>query len=36
MEAVKEHLRELGISTDKMEEIPMSLEDAFIGLTGKY
>ena len=35
-EAVKEHLQKMGIKTDTIEEIPMSLEDAFIGLTGKY
>ena len=33
---VKKHLKTLGITVDKMTEVPMSLEEAFIGLTGKY
>ncbi len=35
-EAVKDHLQKIGIKIEAIEEIPMSLEDAFIGLTGKY
>jgi ABC-2 type transport system ATP-binding protein len=33
---VKNHLKTLGITVEKLTEIPMSLEEAFIGLTGKY
>ena len=33
---VKQLLEGSGISGDTLSEIPMSLEDAFIGLTGKY
>ncbi len=33
---LENHLRNLGVSCTKFQEIPMSLEDAFIGLTGKY
>lgn len=35
-DAVAQHLRSSGIQTDALEEIPMTLEDAFLGLTGKY
>ncbi len=30
------HLAEMGIETAGLEQVPMTLEDAFIGLTGKY
>lgn len=30
------HLNSLNINNSALEEIPMSLEDAFIGITGKY
>ncbi len=30
------YLKKLGISADDIKEIPMTLEEAFIGLTGKY
>ncbi|GAB4332459.1 MAG: ABC transporter ATP-binding protein [Calditrichia bacterium] len=33
---VREHLHELGYPVENFEQIPMTLEDAFIGLTGKY
>ncbi len=33
---VIKHLKTLGITVDDMAEIPMTLEEAFIGLTGKY
>jgi len=35
-EAVQSYLDSLGMSEAQIEEIPMSLEDAFIGITGKY
>jgi ABC-2 type transport system ATP-binding protein len=35
-ENLENHLIGLGINCDEFKEIPMSLEDAFIGLTGKY
>ena len=33
---VIKHLKTLGITVDDLNEVPMSLEEAFIGLTGKY
>ena len=33
---LEEHLAGLGIEAGRLEEVPMSLEDAFIGITGKY
>ncbi|MEA2076693.1 MAG: ABC transporter ATP-binding protein [Candidatus Marinimicrobia bacterium] len=33
---IKVYLKTLGIPADDITEIPMSLEEAFIGLTGKY
>ena len=33
---VERHLHDLGIQTESLEEVPMSFEDAFIGVTGKY
>ncbi len=33
---VIKHLKTLGITVSDLTEIPMSLEEAFIGLTGKY
>lgn len=33
---VDNHLSKLGIKHGTLQQIPMSLEDAFIGLTGKY
>lgn len=33
---VRRHLQELKIPFENLEQAPMSLEDAFIGLTGKY
>ena len=30
------YLNSLNINNSAVEEIPMSLEDAFIGITGKY
>ncbi|MFK5953985.1 MAG: ABC transporter ATP-binding protein [Desulfobacterium sp.] len=33
---VDQFLREQGIPSPSMEEVPMSLEDAFIGYTGRY
>jgi len=35
-EAVLRHLNKNGIEVTALEQVPMSLEDAFIGLTGKY
>jgi len=35
-ETVEAHLRKNGIAFDSVTEVPMTLEDAFIGLTGKY
>ena len=35
MAEVSAHLAEMGIKTS-LEQVPMTLEDAFIGLTGKY
>ena len=35
-QSVKSHLKTLNIPVDDLEEVPMNLEDAFIGLTGKY
>jgi ABC-2 type transport system ATP-binding protein len=34
--AVEKELTEAGASVRNLEEVPMSLEDAFIGVTGKY
>ena len=34
--AVNARLKEQGIGVSDLEQVPMSLEDAFIGLTGKY
>ncbi len=36
LEAVEGYLSGLGISYSDMKEVPMTLEDAFIGITGKY
>ena len=36
MAEVGAHLAEMGIETPGLEQVPMTLEDAFIGLTGKY
>ncbi len=36
MNDIKAHLKSLGISVSEIAEIPMTLEEAFIGLTGKY
>ena len=36
MAEVSAHLANMGIETDGLEQVPMTLEDAFIGLTGKY
>ncbi len=36
MEEVLDSLRSKGIEAPYMEQVPMTLEDAFIGLTGKY
>ena len=33
---VQEHLRGLGIDAKDLEEVDMTFEDAFIGVTGKY
>ena len=33
---VIKHLKTLGISVDDLTEVSMTLEEAFIGLTGKY
>ena len=35
-EAVAAHLKEQGLDVAILEQVPMTLEDAFIGLTGKY
>lgn len=35
-EKVKHHLNSLGIQTQELQQVPMSLEDGFIGLMGKY
>ena len=35
-EAVAAHLKEQGADVTALEQVPMTLEDAFIGLTGKY
>jgi ABC-2 type transport system ATP-binding protein len=36
LEAVEGYLNGLGISYSDIKEVPMTLEDAFIGITGKY
>jgi len=36
LQNVREHLKSINISVKNLEEVPMNLEDAFIGLTGKY
>ena len=36
MAEVGAHLAKMGIETLGLEQVPMTLEDAFIGLTGKY
>ncbi len=36
MDTVKKHLSNFNIEARDMKEVPMDLEDAFIGLTGKY
>ncbi len=36
LQDVREHLKSINISVKNLEEVPMNLEDAFIGLTGKY
>jgi ABC-2 type transport system ATP-binding protein len=36
IEEVKNYLNKQGISFTDFEEVPMDLEDAFIGITGKY
>lgn len=36
LEAVAAHLRGHGVAADRLEEVAMSFEDAFIGLTGRY
>lgn len=33
---VEQYLRAKGVAFDGLHEVPMSLEDAFIGITGKY
>jgi ABC-2 type transport system ATP-binding protein len=33
---VEQYLRAKGVTFDDLREVPMSLEDAFIGITGKY
>jgi hypothetical protein len=35
-ETVIQAVRELGRNVDALEEIPMNLEDAFIGCTGRF
>jgi ABC-2 type transport system ATP-binding protein len=35
-ETLQDHLAGLGVQHPSLQEIPMSFEDAFIGLTGKY
>ena len=35
-EEVNAHLKQQGFDTALLEQVPMTLEDAFIGLTGKY
>jgi ABC-2 type transport system ATP-binding protein len=35
-DAVEGYLNGLGVAYSEMKEIPMTLEDAFIGITGKY
>ena len=35
-EEVKRHLKDKGIAFEDFREVPMTLEDAFIGITGKY
>ena len=35
-EAVAAHLKGQGLEVAVLEQVPMTLEDAFIGLTGKY
>ncbi len=36
LQTVNKHLNSLNIPVGSLEEVPMNLEDAFIGLTGKY
>jgi ABC-2 type transport system ATP-binding protein len=36
LETVDTYLKESGLVCSVLEDVPMSLEDAFIGLTGKY
>jgi len=36
MNEIESYLRSLGIDYKDLHQVPMSLEDAFIGLTGKY
>lgn len=36
MDAILGHLRSLDVAADMVEEVSMSFEDAFIGLTGRY
>jgi len=36
LQDIREHLKSINISVKNLEEVPMNLEDAFIGLTGKY
>lgn len=33
---VENHLKQKGVEFSELKEVPMSLEDAFIGITGKY
>ncbi|MHB2156585.1 ABC transporter ATP-binding protein [Calditrichota bacterium GD2] len=35
-EKVEEHLKKLNVPFKNIKQVPMTLEDAFIGLTGKY
>ena len=36
LETVETYLKEIGLVHSGLEDVPMSLEDAFIGLSGKY
>lgn len=36
LDRVREHVRQAGMDFKGVEDVPMSLEDAFIGMTGKY
>ncbi len=36
MELVEQHIKDMGISPDNIHKVKMTLEDAFIGLMGKY